>query len=728
MVTTWEFMDPPEFHEFPYLNVDFYYSIRLYEKPKAMRILLSLCLLALSSLLTGQRVTVQNPVDFLTQFQDIYVDDAGTGYAVGTCGAIVFTENDGTTWARIDGPVAGDNYGAVGCSPAGCASGVVLGGRGYLATRQGDGNWSITEEFGTPFGVENIYWLTDQIVIADLGQDEYYRSTDAGQSWTTVTLPVVIRDNLSFPSSTAGFFLGDDRKVYNSKDQGASWQETGYTHDTIFRRIFTLNDDVLFFMDAENNISRSLDGGQTFTTVTPDVNVRTADYFIAFSPDTIAVATGFNTTYLSSDAGATWVQTPSGDLNTGVRGQFHQRGQEVFILGAISTIYYSSRGFGDFVSQIPGDRENRLQEVAFVNDQVGYAGGIRGTLLKTTDGGASWSKLTLPGTGASAVTDIEIISEDEVVILFNGISPQVTTDGGQTFSDWLPTSVPTENRSVSQYALLPGGRQYLLGPQSAVYSDDGTNFTAITLDLASNVDALHFADDDNGWAVGSRNVYRTRDGGASWQQLTSPTTQPVEGVYFFDANTGIVSTGSSLYRTTDGGDTWGRFASPGGYDFSLNADDGALYVASFASGNNGSVSRSYDQGETWEEIAYICAPFRGGGLTPSGKFFYGVGDGTAIVKVDIDIVNPIREAVQPTTPLRVYPNPASSFFNVEIPPSREASTVSIFSASGRLVQEEPIAEGQPLHRVALDNLPKGLYLVRWSSPNGPVRTARVVRQ
>jgi hypothetical protein len=172
----------------------------------------------------------------------------------------------------------------------------------------------------------------------------------------------------------------------------------------------------------------------------------------------------------------------------------------------------------------------------------------------------------------------------------------------------------------------------------------------------------------------------------------------------------------------------GRFASPGGYDFSLNADDGALYVASFASGNNGSVSRSYDQGETWEEIAYICAPFRGGGLTPSGKFFYGVGDGTAIVKVDIDIVNPIRETARPNNPLRIYPNPTSSFFTLEVPPSSEVSALSLFSASGSLVREELIAAGQPLHRVALDNLPKGLYLVRWSSPNGPVRTARVVRQ
>lgn len=712
----------------PLSFVEFTIPLRPFEKLRTMRALLTFCLITLTGWLFGQRITVQEPVGFLTQFQDIYLDQTGSGYAVGSCGAIVFTEDEGANWTNVDGPASGDDYGAVGCAPAGCSTGVVVGGPGYLALRQGDGNWVITEEFGTPFGVENIYWLTDQVIIADLGQDEYYRSTDGGQSWSVLTLPTSLRDNLSFPSAGAGYFLGDDEKIYRSSDQGVSWQETGYTHDTIFRRLFTLNDEVLFFMDANSDISRSTDGGQTFTTVTPDVSVRTADFFIAFSPDTIGVATGFNTTYLSSDAGATWIRTSGGDLNTAIQRSFHQRGREVWILGAISSIYYSSNGFGDFVSQIPAARDNRLVEIAFANDQVGYAGGIRGTLLKTEDGGDQWAPLVIQENSSAQIKDIEIISEDEIIVFSNGLSPQITTDGGVTFTPWLPSSVASADQQVDLYQRLPGGRQYMLGQNNGLYTDDGTNFTVVPLSFNVNPEAMIFADDLNGWAVGSRSVYRTRDGGESWQEITSPTTQPIGGLYFFDANNGFVSTGSRLYPTTDGGDTWDGGGSPGGYDFTLNADDGGVYVGSFGSGNNGTVSRSFDQGETWEEIAYICTPFRGGTLTPSGKFFYGVGDGGIIVKVDIDIVNPTREPTAPTVPLKAYPNPASGRVNIEAPPSREVSTLSIFSASGQLLREERLAAGQPIHQVNLSQLPAGLYLLRWSSARGSVRTARLVRR
>ncbi|MTB52512.1 YCF48-related protein [Lewinella sp. W8] len=692
-----------------------------------MRVLLPLFFSLLGAGLFGQRITVQDPIDFITQFQDIYVDDAGTGYAVGTCGAIVYTEDDGANWSLIDGPLTDDNYGAVGCSPAGCAAGVVVGGTGYLALRQGNGNWTVTQEFGTPFGVENIHWLTDQVVIADLGQDEYYRSTDGGQSWSALTLPVNLRDDMSFPTAANGYFLGDDQKIYNTKDQGVSWQETGYTHDTTFRKIFTFDDDVIFFMDAAYDISRSLDGGQTFTTVTPDVNVRTADYFIAFSPDTIGVATGFNTTYLSADAGATWVRPASGEIATGIRGKYHKRGDNVWILGAISAVYYSASGFEDFVSQIPGERDARLLAIAFANDEVGYAAGNFGRALKTEDGGDSWIPIEVRPNSSGIYYNIEVFSENEVVFFSNGLSPQVTTDGGATFTDWLPASVPSEDQQVFHYQRLPGGRQYLLGQENALYTDDGTTYTSVPVSLPRTPDAMFFADDNNGWVAGTRFIYRTRDGGLSWQEITLPTTQPLESLYFFDANNGMTSTGSRVYLTTDGGDTWDTGASPGGYDFRLNADDGGIYVASFSTGNNGTVNRSYDQGQSWEEIAYVCAPFRGGTLTPSGKFFYGIGDGGIIVKVDIDVVNPVRERTV-AEPLRVFPNPVSTLLTLEVPPGTRAATVSVFSADGRLVQEDRVAPGQPVHRMDVGLLPKGMYLVRWSGDNGSVRSARIVRQ
>lgn len=72
--------------------------------------------------------------------------------------------------------------------------------------------------------------------------------------------------------------------------------------------------------------------------------------------------------------------------------------------------------------------------------------------------------------------------------------------------------------------------------------------------------AVHFADAQNGWAVGNKGtIVHTSDGGQTWQQQESGTTEGIFGIHFTNAQTGwAVGGGGIILHTTNGGQTWQR--------------------------------------------------------------------------------------------------------------------------------------------------------------------------
>src|SRR4051812_39951315 len=78
----------------------------------------------------------------------------------------------------------------------------------------------------------------------------------------------------------------------------------------------------------------------------------------------------------------------------------------------------------------PLPQGNQLKAMAFTG-QTGYAGGAFGTLLKTTDGGTTWSGLR---TGTAQELDQVQVVDANTVVAGGGCVARLSTDGGQKFS------------------------------------------------------------------------------------------------------------------------------------------------------------------------------------------------------------------------------------------------------------------------------------------------------
>jgi hypothetical protein len=76
-------------------------------------------------------------------------------------------------------------------------------------------------------------------------------------------------------------------------------------------------------------------------------------------------------------------------------------------------------------------------------------------------------------------------------------------------------------------------------------------------------------------------------------------------------------------------------------------------------------------------------------------------------------------------PLSIAPNPASEQVQIAWE-GKEAGSLRVFDAAGRLVWEQPVSSGSQLHTLAVADWPPGLYSVAAESPGGVRRSGRFV--
>jgi len=184
----------------------------------------------------------------------------------------------------------------------------------------------------------------------------------------------------------------------------------------------------------------------------------------------------------------------------------------------------------------------RLRGVSAVSAQVAWASGANGTLLRTVNGGATWTKLAPPA-GAEKLDfrDIDAFSDRVAYALSigSGETSRIykTTDGGVTW--------------VLQFA---------------------------NTDPKVFLDAMAFRDAEHGYAFsdsvdGQFVILTTTNGGASWQRIPAdrlPPALPDEGAFaasgtnvaVIGSNVWIGTTASRVLRSADGGRTWAVATTP----------------------------------------------------------------------------------------------------------------------------------------------------------------------
>lgn len=214
-------------------------------------------------------------------------------------------------------------------------------------------------------------------------------------------------------------------------------------------------------------------------------------------------------------------------------------------------------------------------------------------VIKTTDGGQSWTELEIPQARISALNAIHFISP--TVGWVAGADPEgrgivaKTTDGGQSWAatklefKQIPAAIFFANEKEGWLGgVAPTDEEDQMGgPSDILATTDGGQSWHSRRRIPTSITDLFFLDQKRGWAVGYNGaIYQTTDGGISWEQQKSelePGDIPVfegdrryrfiiSGVHFVDDQRGWAAARSGIedvqagrvLATTNGGKTWSR--------------------------------------------------------------------------------------------------------------------------------------------------------------------------
>lgn len=376
-----------------------------------------------------------------------------------------------------------------------------------------------------------------------------------------------------------------------------------------------------------------------------------------------------------------------------------------------------------------------LLDVHFVNENVGVAVGEDGKIIRSTDGGETWS--VVMDQGEDYLTDVNFFDENTgLAISLNTMYR--TTDAGLS---WSPMSI-MEVSNISDLEIINSTTCMITSAPSGLWKSEnqGENWTQVPNNLGDIFSShIAFADLNTGYGFYGNNteyMYKTTDGGSNWEQLPIESGQDItviEEIHFLSPDHGFRAgwyVGHLMY-TNDGGINWEspNYLSDGEsmpfteqlLDIHFDAETPSDY---YASGWYGKIFKSTDQGLDWYEVPSNVPLDQ----NLYGIFFIGsdlgwaVGSDGVVVKTTNGGGTVSIEELDTDYNLELFPNPTADILNIKNPDQLPIDQIIVWSLDGKKVME---AIRFPLN---MNNLPKGVYEIEIRSEGNRISTTSISRQ
>ncbi|HQU99839.1 MAG TPA: T9SS type A sorting domain-containing protein [Bacteroidia bacterium] len=338
-------------------------------------------------------------------------------------------------------------------------------------------------------------------------------------------------------------------------------------------------------------------------------------------------------------------------------------------------------------------------------------------IYRTTNGGASWDSIetNLPGSVSVDFLNFNI----GVAVNYNSIKR--TTNAGVTW-DSLAFASTTSNRDChiidSSHFIVSNDSGYIRHVYTNYYVDD-TLLDPLALGSPVVIFDFDFLDDSVGFGGGVVNgfsaVIHTADNGLTWDVRANSgfLYLYLHEISFVDSMVGWATQDSPglwehISFTTDGGYTW-----QSGYNYfdekRMNGLDFSPSGLGLVLTKSGYIFQTINSGQSWD-TAYA---YQSGG--PYGVKVKIVNDSVAYLGGARGIYKltnlPTGIFENNINKIKIYPNPATSILNIQIPSNQKANKVEMYDMQGRLVLLSNAVNHNPLP-LNVAGLTPGIYAVK----------------
>lgn len=265
-----------------------------------------------------------------------------------------------------------------------------------------------------------------------------------------------------FLNDNTGWFIGmsiSDPIVLNTTDGGITWTPLIFPGTNYCTSVFFTDANNGFITDMTGKLFRTTNGGSnwTYQTLTPGKYLHE----IFFTDQTTGYISGENgKIFKTTDGGTTWAQQVSGTVKR-LTHIFFSDSQHGWAGGWEGAMVHTTDGGATWSSQTIATTHD-VTGISFIDNNIGWAAatnfnGADAYILHTTDGGVTWSQQYNPMVYLNEITFLN--ANLGYVVGFNGTIYN-THDGGVTWNLQASTVTTTLNTVtfVNENSGWVGGR------------------------------------------------------------------------------------------------------------------------------------------------------------------------------------------------------------------------------------------------------------------------------
>ena len=320
--------------------------------------------------------------------------------------------------------------------------------------------------------------------------------------------------------------------------------------------------------------------------------------------------------------------------------------KNLFVTFSFFLLFLSTSLYPQWIQQNSGTN-NRLMTCFFLDENIGWAAGNNGTIIKTTDGGINWISQSL--ITADDVHSIFFIDSSNGWLVLYEFDPDRhgiimhTTNGGETWVNQLMVWGFTLHRVF----FIDMNNGYALGSNGIMYKtyNGGQNWNEISPFYSYWLYSAFFFNPDVGWVGGGLegSLLRTTNGGQSWSWIGLPTTERMMDIFFVGENFGwACGAGGKMIRTTNSGLDWSLGNS--GVSVELRDVQFLNQIQGWSVGLNGVILHSLDGGLNWYQQLSGTSNNLYGVHFADSLIGYAVGDNGIILKtnnggIPVELIN-----------------------------------------------------------------------------------------
>jgi len=251
-----------------------------------------------------------------------------------------------------------------------------------------------------------------------------------------------------------------------------------------------------------------------------------------------------------------------------------------------------------WIKQSSGTSQH-LNDVFFINTNIGWAVGRGGTVLKTSNGGANWISQN-SGTTKNLTSIFFLSTEIGWIAGNDGVVLRTSNGGGS----WIVHNFVLNNSWESIFFIDANvGWVAGWGGEIAKTTNGGINWNYEPRLGYMDIVSIFFLDSNTGWLAGGNMgmgavLMKTTNGGINWNNLNPSTPNPITRVKFINVSEGLlVGLGGIIRKTENGGNNW--LIRSSGFDKNIYDLSYLPTGIGYAVGDSGKILFTQNSGDNW---------------------------------------------------------------------------------------------------------------------------------